>query len=422
MYPEVLEQFGELTERQEEVSVRDLFTEQPLVPGSAAGLGVEPGIPASPVPPGTRRPCSATAADSQSGKHVPRRGREDACRGPRAQSGEPARVPASRRAAASRPPSGDVTASTLPSRGLSGTEAPGRPPAQPVPARSPPARACCPASQVPQGGLLGEQWGRGQTRARGPDPGPPRAARVPLVRVPSQGRTEPAWAPRGPPSASRHPRQAAPRGASAPAWERPPVPGPPLRGGRRGAGSAEGGGPGGRVEPASHAKAPPGPAGPAATQAPAGRPPPRSPPAPSRSPVPRGRGAAEPAERQIRGGRDGCRGAPGGQRGPGHSGGRGDGGRPLAAEGAALHGKVGVTGTLSRPRRGTPRPVPGSQLPGPRPFRPMPAAPASCPAGGKCARAGVRPSEAECARVRVHKCGFALGRQTRASAVRRHSV
>lgn len=32
------------------------------------------------------------------------------------------------------------------------------------------------------------------------------------------------------------------------------------------------------------------------------------PPAPSRSPVPRGRGAAEPAERQIRGGRDGCRG------------------------------------------------------------------------------------------------------------------
>lgn len=123
------------------------------------------------------------------------------------------------------------------------------------------------------------------------------------------------------------------------------------------------------------------------------------PPAPSRSPVPRGRGAAEPAERQIRGGRDGCRGAPGGQRGPGHSGGRGDGGRPLAAEGAALHGKVGVTGTLSRPRRGTPRPVPGSQLPGPRPFRPMPAAPASCPAGGKCARAGVRPSEAECVRA-----------------------
>lgn len=280
MYPEVLEQFGELTERQEEVSVRDLFTEQPLVPGSAAGLGVEPGIPASPVPPGTRRPCSATAAGSQSGKHVPRRGREDACRAPRAQSGEPACVPASRRAAASRPPSGDVTASTLPSRGLSGTEAPGRPPAQPVPARSPPARACCPASQVPQGGLLGEQWGRGQTRARGPDPGPPRAARVPLVRVPSQGRTEPAWAPRGPPSASRHPRQAAPRGASAPAWERPPVPGPPLRGGRRGAGSAEGGGPGGWVEPASHAKAPPGPAGPAATRAPVGRPPPRSPPHP----------------------------------------------------------------------------------------------------------------------------------------------
>lgn len=267
-------------ERQEEVSVRDLFTEQPLVPGSAAGLGVEPGIPASPVPPGTRRPCSATAAGSQSGKHVPRRGREDVCRAPRAQSGEPACVPASRRAAASRPPSGDATSSTLPSRGLSGTEAPGRPPAQPVPARSPPARACCPASQVPQGGLLGEQWGRGQTRARGPDPGPPRAARVPLVRVPSQGRTEPAWAPRGPPSASRHPRQAAPRGASAPAWERPPVPGPPLRGGRRGAGSAEGGGPGGRVEPASHAKAPPGPAGPAATQAPAGRPPPRSPPHP----------------------------------------------------------------------------------------------------------------------------------------------
>lgn len=156
--------------------------------------------------------------------------------------------------------------------------------------------------------------------------------------------------------------------------------------------------PGGRVEPASHAKAPPGPAGPAATRAPGASPAP-IPPAPSRSPVPRGRGAAEPAERQIRGGRDGCRGAPGGQRGPGHSGGRGDGGRPLAAEGAALHGKVGVTGTLSRPRRGTPRPVPGSQLPGPRPFRPMPTAPASCPAGGKCARAGARPSEAECVRA-----------------------
>lgn len=72
------------------------------MPGSAAGLGVEPGIPASPVPPGTRRPCSATAAGSQSGKHVPRRGREDVCRAPRAQSGEPACVPASRRAAASR--------------------------------------------------------------------------------------------------------------------------------------------------------------------------------------------------------------------------------------------------------------------------------------------------------------------------------
>lgn len=279
----------------------------------------------------------------------------------------------------------------------------------------------------PPGGLLGEQWGRGQTRAGGPDPGPPRAARVPLVRVPSQGRTEPAWAPRGPPSASRHPRQAAPRGASAPAWERPPVPGPPLRGGRRGAGSAEGGGRGAGWSPRLAPK--PRPAllvqqntGPRCASAPAGRlPPPPIPPAPSRSPVPRGRGAAEPAERQIRGGRDGCRGAPGGQRGPGHSGGRGDGGRPLAAEGAA-HGKVGVTGTLGRPRRGTPRPVPGSQLPGPRPFRPMPAAPASCPAGGKCARAGARPSEAECARVRVHKCGFALGRQTRASAVRRRSV
>lgn len=184
-------------------------------------------------------------------------------------------------------------------------------------------------------------------------------------------------------------------------------------------------GPGGRVEPASRAEAPLGPAGPAEHRppvcvSPGGASPPPDPPAPSRSPVPRGRGAAEPAERQIRGGRDGCRGAPGGQRGPGHSGGRGDGGRPLAAEGAA-HGKVGVTGTLGRPRRGTPRPAPGSQLPGPRPFRPMPAAPASCPAGGKCARAGARPSEAECAHVRVHKCGFALGRQTRASAVRRRS-
>lgn len=136
------------------------------MPGSAAGLGVEPGIPASPVPPGTRRPCSATAAGSQSGKHVPRRGREDARRAPRAQSGEPACVPASRRAAASRPPSGDVTASTLPSRGLSGTEAPGRPPAQPVPARSPPARACCPASQVPRGGCSGSS-GAGGRRVRG---------------------------------------------------------------------------------------------------------------------------------------------------------------------------------------------------------------------------------------------------------------
>lgn len=365
------------------------------MPGSAAGLGVEPGIPASPVPPGTRRPCSATAAGSQSGKHVPRRGREDACRAPRAQSGEPACVPASRRAAASRPPSGDVTASTLPSRGLLGTEAPGRPPAQPVPARSPPARACCPASQVPQGGLLGEQWGRGQTRARGPDPGPPRAARVPLVRVPSQGRTEPAEArhlPAG--TRARQPRGGPLHqpGNARQSRDRPSeVAGEGLdlrRAGGRGAGWSPRLTP--KPRPALLVQQQHGP--------PRGAPAP-IPPAPSRSPVPRGRGAADPAERQIRGGRDGCRGAPGGQRGPGHSGGRGDGGRPLAAEGAALHGKVGVTGTLSRPRRGTPRPVPGSQLPGPRPFRPMPAAPASCPAGGKCARAGVRPSEAECVRA-----------------------
>lgn len=140
------------------------------MPGSAAGLGVEPGIPASPVPPGTRRPCSATVAGSQSGKHVPRRGREDVCRAPRAQSGEPACVPASRRAAASRPPSGDVTASTLPSRGLSGTEAPGRPPAQPVPARSPPARACCPASQVPRGGAARGAVGPGADACEGAGP------------------------------------------------------------------------------------------------------------------------------------------------------------------------------------------------------------------------------------------------------------
>lgn len=399
MYPEVLEQFGELTERQEEVSVRDLFTEQPLVPGSAAGLGVEPGIPASPVPPGTRRPCSATAAGSQSGKHVPRRGREDVCRAPRAQSGEPACVPASRRAAASRPPSGDVTSSIFPSRGLSGTEAPGRPPAQPVPARSPPARACCPASQVPRGGAARGAVGPGADACEGAGPWATSSSQGATRQGPEPGQDRARVGPQRPAICQPAPTPGSPEGGLRTSLGTPASPGTapqrwPARGwicGGRGAG-----GPGGaRVSRQSPAR----PCWSSSNTGPRGASPAPIPPAPSRSPVPRGRGAAEPAERQIRGGRDGCRGAPGGQRGPGHSGGRGDGGRPLAAEGAALHGKVGVTGTLSRPRRGTPRPVPGSQLPGPRPFRPMPTAPASCPAGGKCARAGARPSEAECVRA-----------------------
>lgn len=229
------------------------------MPGTAAGLGVELGIKARPVPPGTRRPSSATVAGSQSGKHVPCRGCEDVCRAPRAQRGEPASVPASCQAATSRPPSGDVTSSTLPCRGHRGSWSPPAPrpylpghrqPGRAVQPCNPPASSWpCPVGQVSAkhltgGGLSGGSGAGGRHVGGGRSLSPLEQQGCHFITLPSQGRAEPTWAPQRH-TICQHPCQAAPRGASAPAWEHPRVPVPPLRGGRRGSGSAEGGGPGG---------------------------------------------------------------------------------------------------------------------------------------------------------------------------------